>query len=206
MTFDSELETWRADWQSAGEIPLELRRRVERHIRAGRHTWWLPVTVTVVMGGGTLAWAVASGERVAVQTAAATWLFIALTWATSLSILRYFGGRSRPDATTTMSYLDFAVRVCRSTRAGVVAGAVLYALFCGFMLVWRFQTGSFETAGAYLLSGRVVVTAAVTMLLGVTGWRWHRRLDVELASLLAMRRQVRDAPDVPARSGRIRNR
>ena len=76
MTSDPELEAWRADWQSADGSPPDLRRRVEQHIRAGRHTWWLPIAVTVVIGGGTLAWAVSSGERAAVQMATATWLFI----------------------------------------------------------------------------------------------------------------------------------
>ena len=73
-----------------------------------------------------------------------------------------------------MAFLDFAIRVCRATRAGIIAGAVLYALFLGFMLVWRFQTGPFATAGEYLLSGRVVAMAIVTVLLGVAGWRRYR--------------------------------
>jgi hypothetical protein len=192
MTSDPELDAWRADWQSADAIPPDLRRRVEQHIRAGRHTWWPPIAVTVVVGGWTLAWAVTSGERVAIQTALATWLFIAVTWATTLGLLRHFGGRRRPDAATTVAFLDFAIRVCRATRAGIVAGAVLYALFFVGILFWRFQAGPFTTAGEYLLSGRVVAMGIVTVLLGLAGWRWHGRLGVELESLLAMQRQIVD--------------
>ncbi|MCC7043410.1 MAG: hypothetical protein IT183_06085 [Acidobacteria bacterium] len=206
MTSDPELDAWRADWQSADQIPPELRRRVEQHIRAGRHTWWPPITVTVVIGGGTLAWAVTSGEHVAAQTAVATWLFIAVTWATTLVLLRRFGGRLRPDAATTASFLDFAIRVCRATRAGIVAGAVLYALFVSYMLFWRFQTGPFGTAGEYLFSGRVVAMVIVTVLLGLAGWRRYGRLGMELEGLLAMQRQIVDMPTVSDDRSRRANR
>jgi hypothetical protein len=194
MTSDPELEGWRSDWQSADEIPSDLRRRVEQHIRTGRHTWWPPIAVTVFFGGSTLAWAVASGERVAIQTAAGTWLFIAVTWATSLGILRRIGGRLTPEATTTTAFLDFAIRVCRARRAGIVAAAVLYVMFLCFMLVWRFQTARVATAGEYLLSGPMVARAIVTVLLAIAGWRQHGKLGVELKSLLRMQRQIADTP------------
>jgi hypothetical protein len=197
MTSDPELESWRRDWKSLDGIPPDLRRRVEQHIRAGRRAWWPPMMVTVVIGGGMFAWAVASGERVAVQTAVATWLFIVVTWATGVGILLRFGGRRRPEAATTIAFLDFAIRVCRATRAGIVAGAVLYALFLVFMLSWRFQTGAAASVSGYLLSVGVVVRAVVTVLLGLAAWRAHRRLGRELRSLLATQRQMADLPVSP---------
>jgi hypothetical protein len=189
MTSDPELESWRVDWQSTDDIPSELRRRVEQQVRAERHTWWPPIVVTLVIGGGTLAWAITSGQPVAGQTAAATWLFIVVTWATSLAIRRYFGARARPEATTTLSFIDFAIRSCRVRRAGIVAAAVLCSLFLGFMLLWRVRADPSHEAGGSLTSARLVATAVVTALLAAAGWWQHRRLGRELESLLETKQQ-----------------
>jgi hypothetical protein len=171
---------------------------VEREIRAGRYAWLPPIAVTVLVGGGALVWAARSGERTAVQVATATWVFIAITWITSLALFRRIGGRRAPEATTTTAFLDFTIRVCRSTRASIAAGAALYSLFLAFMLFWRYQSGPFTSVGEYLLSTRVVVMAVVTVLLAVAGWRRYRRLGTELNRLLATQWQFRDVPEVSA--------
>jgi hypothetical protein len=127
-----------------------------------------------------------------VQAAIAAWLFIAITWATSLLLLRHFAGGRGPAATTTIAYLDFAVRVSRSWRAGIVAGAVLYVLFLIAMLSWRWRIGSVETAAEYVLSARVVAMAIITAGIGLFGWHRYHRLGIELENLLAIQRQFAD--------------
>jgi len=190
MSDDPEIAMWRTQWQSRDHIPAELKNRVEREIRRGRRGWIAPTAVTVLIGGSTLVGAVLSGERAAIQLAALTWIFIAVTWVTSLALLKGVGHRRVPEAATTAAFLDYTIRVCRGKRAGIVAAAALYALFFPIMLVWRYQTGPFELVGDYLLSARVVVMLIVTTVLAVLGVRWYRKLCRELLNLRMIQRRL----------------
>lgn len=190
MTRDSELDAWREHWQARDTVPPELRRRVERSVRAGRYALLAQIAVIVLFGGSTLAWAVLSGGRDALALAAGTWAFIAITVLTSLALQRRRGHGRVPEAATTTAFLDFTIQVCRGKRAAIAAAAALYPIFLAFMLVWRYQTAPFAGVGAYLLSGRVLLIAAVTLVLGIVGLRKHRDLGAELENLRAMQREL----------------
>ena len=81
MSLDTELETWRRDWQSENAVPADLRRRVERQSR------WLKIglagdiLVTVTIGGGVVAAAAVLPQTGMLLLVAATWSFIAIAWA-----------------------------------------------------------------------------------------------------------------------------
>jgi hypothetical protein len=194
MSGDAELDAWRERWQARDTVPPELRRRVEREIRAERYALVPPVAVTVLMGGGTLAWALVSGRPDKVRLAAVTWAFIAITWLTAVLVVRGVG-RPRVPAPTTTAFLEFTVQVCRGRRAAIAAAAVLYPTFLVFMLAWRYHSDRFASVRDYLLSGPVPIYAAITMALAVVGLRAYRRLGSELETLSAMRRRFEDGGD-----------
>lgn len=193
MTGDPELDAWQRQWKTHDAVPPDLRRRVEREIRAGRYAIVLPVMVTVLFGGGTLAWALMSGRRDAYLVATATWAFIAITSLTAYGLTQWIGHNRAPAAATATAFLEFMIQACRGKRAGIVGAAVLYPSFLVFMLVWRYRTPpTFASVSEYLLSGPVLTFAVITVALAVLGVRAYRRLGAELHSLRAMRRQFED--------------
>ncbi len=196
MTHDPELDAWKALWQARDTVPAELRRRVEHEIRMGRRALLAPVAVTALVGGGMLAWALFLRGRELLVLAAATWAFIAITWLTALVLDRRIGHSRVPEAVTTSAFLDFTIRVCRGKRASIAAAAALCPIFLAFILVWRYQTGAFESLGVYFLTGRVIsialLIAAVTLVLGILGLRKYRALGIELGNLHAMQRRFED--------------
>ncbi len=60
MEPDTELGTWRRQWQSGDVIPSGLQQRVERETRHIRRARYGEIAVTVIMGGGATAWALIS--------------------------------------------------------------------------------------------------------------------------------------------------
>jgi hypothetical protein len=189
MTNDPELDEWQKQWQARDTVPSDLRERVEREIRIGRYTFVAPVAVTVLFGGGTLALALRSGQPEAQVLAVAVWVFIGITWVTSLTLARRIGQRLVPEAATATAFLDFTIRSCRAKRAGIGAAAALCPIFLVFTLVWRYQTGPFASVGAYLLSGYMLVSAAVTLGLAVVALRQYRAYGRELDNLRAMQQR-----------------
>jgi len=63
MSLDTELETWRREWQSETTVPPDLRRRVERQSRWRKVTVAGDILVTVVIGGGVIALAAREPQR-----------------------------------------------------------------------------------------------------------------------------------------------
>ena len=192
MEIDNELETWRLEWQAEDFVPPDLRKRVERDIRRRRVSFWASVAVTVLIGGGTTLWAAVSGESAVVLLLAAVWLFIGITWATSIHLDR-MRSSSKPLAETTSAFLEFAIHSCRVRRQGIAVAAALYAGFFSFMMAWKYRQLAAEMPleiGTYLTSGRVMTQCAITAVLAVVALGRRRRLNRELHHLMTLRQRL----------------
>jgi len=197
MTGDPELDGWRRQWQARDAVPADLRGRVEGEIRAARYALVTPLAITVLIGGGTLVWAIVSPDRDAYVLATATWVFITITWITSLMLTRRIGQGRAPDGESITAFLDFTIKTCRGKRAAITAAAVLYPIFLVFMLVWRYQTAPFARVSEYVLSGPVLLILGITIVLAILGLLTHRGLGAELDRLRAMRARFADGGDLP---------
>jgi hypothetical protein len=148
------------------------------------------VAVTVIFGGGTVAWAIFSGDADIVVVAVATWVFIATTWAVSLTIEGGLG-QWKPASTTTAAFVDFSIGRRVAARRGIVAAAVLYAAFSAFMLAWRFRNPAGEAppdVWSYVTA--LWIFWVITALLAIIAvWRW-RALSRELAVLHEFRHRT----------------
>lgn len=183
MTFDPELDGWRQQWQARDHAPADIRRRVERDVRMRRWGFVSAVAVTVIFGGGTTAWALASGDAGIAVLAIATWVFIAVTWTVSLTIEGGFG-RWTPASTTTAAYVEFSIARRIAARRAIVSAAVLYPAFSAFMLAWRFRNPTGEPAvdvWSYL-AARWTFWTITAVLAALAVWRW-RALGHELEVL-----------------------
>jgi hypothetical protein len=192
MERDNELEAWRLEWQTENFVPPDLRKRIERDIRRHRLSFWASVAVTILMGGSTTLWALVSGESSAVMVVAAVWLFIGITWATSIQLER-MRGSSKPLAETTAAFLEFAIHSCRVRRQGIAAAAALYAGFFSFMVAWKYRQLAAEMpldVGTYLTSGRMMTQCAITAVLAVIALVRRRRLNRELHHLMTLRQRL----------------
>ena len=192
MTGDPELDAWKRQWQARDAVPPDLRERVEREIRSARYQLVVPIAVTAVFGGTTLASAILSSERAVIELAVITWGFITITWLTSIVLSRRFGQRRIPAATTATAFMDFAIQNCRSKRAGITAAAVLASIFMAFMLAWRYQPLANGSIGAYLRSVPVLALLGIALVVGIVGLRMHRALGAELDNLRERRRRYED--------------
>src|SRR5688572_18936047 len=105
MNENVELDRWRLLWQARVEGPdaADLRDRVERETRRRKVALIAPVLVTLVIGGGTTALAVATRGTLEIAVAIEAWLAIAVTWAVALWIDR---GNGAPLGNTTTAFVD----------------------------------------------------------------------------------------------------
>jgi hypothetical protein len=200
MQADNELETWQRQWQAQGSVPRDLRQRVERDIARRRLAFIGSVGVTVLIGGGTTLWAIASDGPDAVLLLVGVWMFIAITWGTEVQLDRSRGAL-RPMTETTAAFLDFAILNCRTQRRGTVASVALYAGFFVFMLAWKYRHLAAEmplSVWAYLTSGRVITLGAITVALAVLALYRLRRLDRELDRLVILRSELTHLPEIQA--------
>jgi hypothetical protein len=186
---DDELENWQRQWQEQPAIPVDLRRRVEHDLRGRQLAMLGSVAVTVFMGGGTTLWAARSDQPAMLVLASAVWIFIAVAWALTLHLER-LRGPWRPLADTTAGFLEYAIRSRRSRRRGIAVSAILYVLFCTFMLVWRYRTAAAAVSlqpWTYLTSAPVLTVLAISAALGGLAIYHQRRIDRELQNLVSMR-------------------
>lgn len=191
METDDELEQWRRQWQAEGVVPPDLRRRVEQDVRRRGRSFWAEVAVTVLLGGGTTLWAAVSADSAVVLVLAAVWLFIGITWATSIHLDQALA--PKPLTETTSAFLEYAIQSCRRRRRGIAAAAALYAGFFGFMLTWKYWQLAAATpldVWTYITSGRVVTQCAITAILAVAALDRRRRLTRDLEYLTSLRQNV----------------
>jgi hypothetical protein len=107
MKSDIELESWRQQWQSQPQVPVDLIRKVERQTVHMRLLRLSEVLVTVFMGGGTIVAAIITRNSEVALLAVGTAIAIALAWRFSLKHTR---GLWAPSADTTAAYLDLSIR------------------------------------------------------------------------------------------------
>ena len=62
MNVDTELETWRRQWQSGITVPLDLRKKVERQSRFMKIALMGDILVTITIGGARTDWAIRSPQ------------------------------------------------------------------------------------------------------------------------------------------------
>lgn len=136
MNLDSELETWRREWQSEVAVPADLRRRVARQSRWLKIGIAADVLVTVVIGGGVMVLAARAQQSDMMLLAAATWLFIGIAWAFRLATSR---GLWSPPAMHTAAFVDLLIRRCQAKIAATVFGAILYICEMAFCLGWIYR-------------------------------------------------------------------
>lgn len=186
MNPDTELETWRREWQSEAEVPRDLRARVERQSRWMRIAIAADILVTVVIGGGTVALAVRAPQPDMVLLAAATWLFIAAAWTFRLVADR--GLWSRP-AMHAAAFVDLLVRRCRARLKGALFGAGLYVCQMTFILGWIYRHSAGRTPlGTWLFfsSAFIDLVWVVTLVFFAVLFWYRRKKRAELAWLLRL--------------------
>jgi hypothetical protein len=187
---DTELETWRRQWQAQDTVPLDLKQRVQREIRMRRLGLLAATIVTATFGLGIPAWAVLSRRMDVAVLACAVWMFIAISWAISW---RLGGGASKPVAATTAAFLDFSIESCQRQRRGIAAAGGLYVAMLAFNLAGVYHAepqGMQPGVWEFLTSRRIAILAAITIVLAVTGvWR-RRTLARRLQNLMTFRRQL----------------
>ena len=182
MKLDSELELWRAEWQSAPEAPAlaDLRRRVARQSLYMRLLLVAEILVTIVIGGGTILIAALDPRPANILLAAATWLFIAVAWIFALVSRK---DTWAPAASTTSAYLDLSIRRSRAALRTVIFGAILYLCEMSFCLAWIFH----ETHS--LSKTTIQIVTAITALFAIFLLRYHRKKRTELSYLLSLQRE-----------------
>jgi hypothetical protein len=136
MNADTELEIWRKRWQSGTTVPLELRTKVERQSRFMKIALIADILVTIVIGGGTTAWALRSPRPDIVLLAVATWLFLAAAWTFTLTVNR---GNWSPSAQDTAAFVDLSVRRCQGRLAAIWFASGLFLFQIVFVLSWVYR-------------------------------------------------------------------
>ena len=195
MAADLELESWRRSWQTAARVPPDLKSHVERETRWMRLGVVLEVLVTLVFGGGSLAWAVRSQRTDVLVLAIGIWVFIAIAWTISFLLRR---DAWTPAALSTAAFLDLSLLRCKRRREALVAQCVLYPLILTFDLSWiYFASAAHLRMGvvAFLTGTGVAWVWLVTAVLAVAAVRQRQKLARELESLTHLRTTIGSSHD-----------
>ena len=184
---DVELDQWRREWQSHEAIPADLRRKVESGTRSLRHGLVAEVLVTIVMGGGSLGWAIVSGRAEVWVLASAIWVFIAIAWTASVLLRR---GAWQPATATTAAFLEISILRCERGLQAITVQAALYVIILTFDLVWLYDYRAEGDLWTFLTRPAVVLIAWVgTPVLAALALWYRRRLRRELENLTVLRAQ-----------------
>ncbi|HEX2442506.1 MAG TPA: hypothetical protein VHJ77_01080 [Vicinamibacterales bacterium] len=190
MQADVELGLWQRQWRAEPYDPSALKQRVERETRAMRRFVIGEIAVTIVFGGGSLAWAALSVRTDALVLALGVWAFIAMAWTISFLLRR---GAWAPVTATTTAFLELSILRCRRRRESIGAQSVLYVLIVGFDLTWIYFARPSRAAhgiAAFLTSGEIAWVWGVTLALAVFAVWQKRRLGRELEMLTRLQRQI----------------
>jgi hypothetical protein len=193
MNTEADLAVWRRQWAAQPDTrndahwAEDLKRRVTRESRLMKIGLIAPILVTLLIGGGFIAFALTFASAANVVLVAEVWGFILVTWAGSLWLAR---GTWRPLGETTAAFVDISIRRCRSNIRAASFGAWLYVGQLAFMLLWKFYSTSIALAA--------LMTAWPVILIGWLGlpaffaWRsWFvRRQRAKLDRFLELQRQL----------------
>ena len=191
MKLDPELAGWQAQWRTQATIPPILVHRVQRDLR---RMWWgvaAEIAVTVIMGGGSAAWAVASHQPDVAALAGGLWIILAIAWSTSV-LLRH--GAWQPAAVTTAAFIEISVLRCRRALWALTAQAILFVPILTFDLVWLYVHRGETDIWTFLMRPAVVLIGWGGTLAAGAAALWHRRtLRREMDRLRQLRHQLEDA-------------
>jgi hypothetical protein len=199
MTAHLDLEALRQDWQAENTVPPTLRRDVERQSRQMKVGLAGDIFVTIVIGGGSTAWALLSGQKGAGWVALAAWLFLATAWTFVLMVNRGLWAPSAMDAAT---FMDLSIRRCQASLAATWFAATLFVAEIVFGLSWAYTHADLhESIVKWLLFSSVRIDIVwIATLAFVIGLVWFRnKKKRELARLLDLRKGMEEA-DEPGRS------
>jgi hypothetical protein len=185
---DLELERWQRQWRTQETVPPDLAKSVDAGSRRMRRGVIAEIVVTLVMGGGTLAWAVVAGQTDVTVLAFAVWIFIAIAWTASALLRR---GAWQPVTATTSAFVDISILRCERGLQAIWIQAALYVVILTFDLVWLYFYREESSARQLLLRLPVlVILFGVTPLLAAAAMWYRRRLLRELRNLTALKRAV----------------
>jgi len=192
MSTDLELEAWREQWQAPVEepIPAELRRKVERQSRLMKIGLVCDALVTLVIGGGSTAWAVMSRDPGMALVAVASWLFLAAAW---MFVIVANRGIWEPTAVDAATFLDLSVRRCQAALTGVWFAATLFVAEIVFGLSWAYlHMEGRPPIARWLLFGSVridIVWLCTIVFFAALVW-YRSRKRRELAQLLNLSAEI----------------
>ena len=177
---DLELEGWQRQWQSQ-PASIDLRQKVEAGNRAMRLGLMSEIAVTILMGGGSLLWAIVSERAEVLVLAVAVWGFIAIAWTASILLRR---GLWQPATSTTAAFLNVSILRCERSLEAIVVQAVLYVVILGFDLAWLYWYLQETDVWTFLTRRPVLVVAGiVTPILAAVALWYRGRLRRELENL-----------------------
>ncbi|HLK67980.1 MAG TPA: hypothetical protein VKU19_31320 [Bryobacteraceae bacterium] len=194
MSVDTELDGWRQEWQVESPVLPDLEAKVRRQTRFMRIMLALEVLVTVVIGGGAIAWAILDRETDLVWLAIAVWIFIVAAWTFAFYNRR---GCWAPEALNTAAFLELSIQRSRAALVSSTFGLVLYVCEMVFNLSWiyhrKLQDGplgleTFLTSFTSIAVGM----ATVVFVAGMVSYRRKKRS--ELAYLLKLQSSVGRPP------------
>jgi hypothetical protein len=136
MNIDAELDVWRRQWQSSTAVPSDLRRKAERQSRWMKIALAADILVTVVIGGGAIAWAVRSPQSDIVLLAVVTWLFLTAAWTFTLTVHHR---NWSPSGLDTSAFVDFLMRRCRGALKAIWFAGGLFLSEVVFCLGWIYH-------------------------------------------------------------------
>jgi hypothetical protein len=203
MTADLDLEALRQDWQAEDSVPPTLRRDVERQSRQMKIGLAGDILVTIVIGGGSTAWALLSGQKDAGYVAFGTWMFIAAAWMFVLMVNR---GLWSPSAMDAAAFMDLSIRRCQASLAATWFAAALFVAEIVFGLSWAYTHADLhESFGKWLLFSSLRIDAVwISTLAFVVGLVWFRnKKKRELARLLDLRRGMAEADEPGGSSAEV---
>jgi hypothetical protein len=190
MDADLELDSWRQDWKTGEAVPMDLADRVARETRRMSQFVHGEIAITLLFGGGSIAWAIVSRRSQDLVLVVGIWVFLAIAWGISWWMRR---GVWTPLTTTTSAFLDLSILRCRRRRESIFAQVALYVAILSFNLWWVHANG--RPAGmdvwTFLTDPSLAWVWAVTAIFAVFGARQHRRLGRELQALTALQRDFR---------------
>ena len=178
MKPDLELESWREQWQTATEIPADLRRKVERGSRNMRLMVAMELLVTVAIGGGSALLAVRDPRVSRWVLAGAVWVFLLAAWTFALVNRR---GNWRAEALSTADFVDLSIRRAQGKLASSRFGVVLYFAEMAFCLTWLY----WDPAQRQALPAIIFAVVTPAFLVGLA--RYRRAVRRELAELMELR-------------------
>lgn len=196
MNPDTELETWRKQWQEDRREPPDLADAVHRGTRFLRAMLVAEIPVTVVIGGAMTLCALRSSDSDVAALAGATLVFLVAAWTFGIWNRK---GCWAPVGYDHAAFVRLSIRRCQRALTALTFSCLLYIVELLFCLSWiyrRLAMRSSLTPMDFLTSRAIVVVLILSVTLGAIALWFRRKKRQELANLLAMHPDntlVRDA-------------